>query len=357
MAKRLGRGLEALLGSNPFPVPVPETSVPVEPVTSQVAQGTPAADATVPTGTLEVPIHKLQPNLHQPRTEWDGDALEELRNSIETHGILQPICVRRTESGFEIIAGERRWRAARLAGLERVPVVVRADVSDREMLELALVENIQREDLDPIEKAKGYRAMADELGLTQEAVAERLGTRRASVANQMRLLDLPISVQQGLSEGLLRMGHARALLGLKDEKAITGLFKAIVRQGLSVRQVEDRVRSLNEANEASTRTTPSQAPAAWISDMEGRIRERVGTKVVIKNREGYRGEITLQYHGREDLDRLFELLLGQAVRGEGDSLVFLSNRLELQKIVRHFFNGFLHLAFFSLPGWRANFVQ
>jgi len=306
MARRLGRGLESLLGSSSVHQSVAESTEasPAGPTTPVEATSLPANSDPAASGTLEVPIHKLQPNLHQPRTEWDGDALEELRSSIETHGILQPICVRQRESGYEIIAGERRWRAARLAGLEVVPIVVRPDVSDRDMLELALVENIQREDLDPIEKAKGYRLMADELGLTQEAVAERLGTRRATVANQMRLLDLPITVQQGLTEGLVRMGHARALLGLKDEKAIVGLFKTIVRKGLSVRQVEDRVRSLNEAGVVKTATAPVLARPAWIDDMEGRIREQVGTKVQIKNREGYRGEITLQYHGREDLDRL-----------------------------------------------------
>ncbi|MFT5050421.1 MAG: ParB family chromosome partitioning protein [Chlamydiales bacterium] len=309
MARRLGRGLESLLGSStasniapghPVPGPV-ATPTPANPANPGVV---PDSAGPVTTGTLEVPIHKLQPNLHQPRTEWDNDALEELRNSVETHGILQPICVRKRDSGYEIIAGERRWRAARLAGLDVVPVVVRPDVSDRDMLELALVENIQREDLDPIEKAKGYRQMASKLGLTQEAVAERLGTRRATVANHMRLLDLPESVQQGVTQGLLRMGHARALLGLKDEKAIISLFKVTVRKGLSVRQVEDRVRVLNEAAVPRTATEPAAARPAWVNDMESRIRERVGTKVLIKNREGYRGEITLQYHGREDLDRL-----------------------------------------------------
>ena len=305
MERRLGRGLESLLGSRP----VLDSSTPA-PANAPAAHAD-AAEETTANGTLEVPIHKLQPNSHQPRTEWDAEALEELRGSIETHGILQPICVRAKDSGYEIIAGERRWRAARLAGLKAVPVVVRDQVSDRDMLELALVENVQREDLDPIEKAKAYRDMTEQLGLTQEACAKRLGLRRATVANQIRLLELPEAVQRGLGEGLLRSGHARALLGLKDEKAILALFQAIVRKGLSVRQVEDQVRALTEGSRGAAAPKAQGAAAArpaWVGDMETRIRESLGTKVQIRNRDGYSGEITLQYHDRADLDRLLERL-------------------------------------------------
>lgn len=309
MERRLGRGLESLLGSKPnLDQPAPSAAEPP----ADTSKSEVAASGS---GTLDVPIHKLQPNPHQPRTEWNAESLDELRASIEVHGILQPICVREVSpegtagARYEIIAGERRWRAARLASLPRVPVVVRPGVTDRDMLELAVVENVQREDLDAIEKAKAYKDMGERLGLTQEATAERLGIRRATVANQIRLLELPDAVQRGLSEGLLRMGHARALLGLKQPKAILTLFQETVRKGLSVRQVEERVRALSATTTPAAADAPKPASRpAWVNEMEARIRESLGAKVQIRNRDGYRGEITLQYHDRGDLDRLLEHL-------------------------------------------------
>src|SRR5262249_13839390 len=160
----------------------------------------------------------IRPNPFQPRRHFDEASLSDLAQSLKTHGVLQPIVVRTSPAGFELIAGERRWRAARIAGLARLPALIRTEVSDREMLELALVENLQREDLDAIERAQGFRAMIQSLSLTQEQVAERVGIQRASVANHLRLLDLPAPVQDAVSKGLLSMGHAKAILALSGTK-------------------------------------------------------------------------------------------------------------------------------------------
>jgi len=281
MEKRLGRGLGSLLGSTGS-------------ITQEVA------------GT-DLPLDQIRPNPHQPRKVFDSSRIEELRDSIKIHGVLQPICVRGGEGRYEIISGERRWRASRLAGKSSIPAVVRPDVPDDEMLELALVENIQREDLDPIEKASGYREMMDKLGLTQEAVAEKVGVKRATVANHLRLLELPERAQEAIVSGLISMGHARALAGLKDPKAVMRLLARAVRDDLSVRQVEQLVRDKNRGPGGEPEKTVVPA-APWLKEMEQRIRLHLGTRVIIQNGEGYRGQIVLQYHDRTELDRLCEVL-------------------------------------------------
>ncbi|MBM3988030.1 MAG: ParB/RepB/Spo0J family partition protein, partial [Planctomycetes bacterium] len=199
MERRLGKGLSSLLGGR------------VEGATSQ-----------------ELALALIDPNPFQPRVTMDPAGLEELRDSISNHGILQPIVVRKLDGRYQIISGERRWRAARLAGLERIPAVLREVVSDNEMLELALVENVQRRDLDPLERARGFKALMEGLGITQEAVAIKVGLKRATVANHMRLLELPEKVQQAVGKGLLSMGHARALLGLSTPEQIEGLMEQCV---------------------------------------------------------------------------------------------------------------------------------
>jgi len=278
--------------------------------------------ATVP-AEAEILVSEIRPNPHQPRETFEEGALEELRDSIRNHGVLQPVVVRRAESGFELIAGERRWRASKLAGLERIPAVIKEDVSDDQLLELALVENVQRRDLDVLEKAKGYRNLMDQLGLTQSAVAEKVGIQRSTVANHLRLLELPEDAQNALGAGLISMGHARALLGLKDPEAIGKALSRIVRKGLSVRQIEEHVQQIQDAQGRRTdprkgRSKDTEGSTAeadeggqqepWVVDLQRQMQIHLGTRVRVQNREGYKGRISIEYYGREDLDRLIAIL-------------------------------------------------
>lgn len=283
MEKRLGRGLSALLSEQ---------------------RSTPSSSG----GPLELPLDQVRPNPFQPRRSFDPEALKELQASIQDHGILQPVVIRKAAGGgYELISGERRWRAARAAGKSTIPAVLR-QVGDEEMLELALVENLQRRDLDPIEKARGFHQLIENLGLTQEHVAQRVGLQRSTVTNHLRLLDLDPEVQKALGEGLLSMGHARALLGVEDPRGQRELCALVVRRGLSVREVEYRVRELQGRKTSEpVAKIPRQAPP-WLRDMEARIRGHLGTKVLVRNGEGYRGQIVIEYQGREDLERVYALL-------------------------------------------------
>jgi len=275
------------------------------------------------TGAAEVALSDVKPNKYQPRLHFDPEGLEELRDSIKAHGVLQPIVVLRRERSYELIAGERRCRAARMAGLESIPAVIRQDLSDQDLLELALVENVQRRDLDPIERAKGYRRLIDELELTQESVAQRVGLKRATVANQLRLLELPEVIQTAVSRGALTMGHARALLSLEREQERIQLAGQIRNEGLSVRQVEARIRELREPAVPESAATNGDGPLElqikpatgalgprepWLIEMEGRLRNHLGSKVKVENRRGFRGRISIDYFGQEDLERLYALL-------------------------------------------------
>ncbi|MBK7878734.1 MAG: ParB/RepB/Spo0J family partition protein [Planctomycetes bacterium] len=283
MEKRLGRGLGSLLGTT--------------------AQGEPQKP------TSELAVDQIRPNPFQPRRHFDPTALQELAQSIQLHGLLQPIVVRATPTGFELISGERRLRASKLAGRPTIPAIVRSNVSDQELLELALVENVQRQDLDAIERALGYRRMQDELSMTQEAVADRVGLKRSTVANHLRLLELPSSVQEGVAKGLISMGHARALLSLPAGKQQEAWMGRIVRDDLSVRQVEQLVRVQAKPSVAQAAPTQELVPqAAWIQTLEDRLRTRLGTRVAVKNGPGFRGEISISFFGREDLERLSNLL-------------------------------------------------
>lgn len=294
MERRLGRGLGSLLGAEE------------------------ALDAAVPTqdgdaGLLHIELNRIKPNPFQPRKTMDPGGLEELRDSIANHGILQPVVVRAASGGYELISGERRWRAARLAGLDQVPALLRADVSDADMLELALVENVQRRDLDPIERALGYQAMMETLQITQEGVATKVGLKRSTVANHLRLLDLPGKVQEAVAKGLISMGHGRALLGLQDAESIGRALEEIVRDDLSVRDVERRVREqLNTLRPAGAQPAADKEPAVsvapWAADLERRIREHLGTKASVQPGPGSTGKIVLEYYSREGLDRICNAL-------------------------------------------------
>ena len=288
MERRLGRGLGALL---------PESTRSKEP--------------------HEVELDSIRPNPHQPRKVFRPDGLEELRQSIVNHGVLQPVVVRKSGSGYELVSGERRWRASRLAGSRTIPVVIRSNVSDGDMLELALVENVQRRDLNPIERARGFKQMMDRLGLTQEKVAGRVGLNRSSVANHIRLLELPETVQEAVSNGTLSMGHAKALLALQDRTRIADLATDVMKDNLSVREVERLVREETAPPEEPGKTSSEDAEkkdvtlvprAPWITDLEGRMQEFLGSKVRLKNGEDYHGQIVIDYSGRDDLERLISKL-------------------------------------------------
>ena len=261
-------------------------------------------------GPTEVPISRIQPNPLQPRRHMDQAELEALAASIAEHGVLLPVLVTQTLDGYQLIAGERRVRAAAAAGLERIPAVVRRS-DDRERLELALVENLQREDLDPIEAAHGFRRLIDEFGFTHEDIAERVGRARSTVANTMRLLDLAPVVQVAIADGSISEGHGRALGGLAVEHQ-EHVLGAVVDQGLSVRQSEELVRRLREPKVHTNGSTSDDIIATRDPDLERieeELRRSLGTKVSLaRSRRG--GRIVIEYYSDEELGRLYDRLTG-----------------------------------------------
>lgn len=281
--KGLGRGLDALLGG--------DESAPVVPTAKQTDT------------QRELPVDQLQPGKYQPRSHIDQEALKELSESIKTQGVIQPILVRPVDDGkFEIIAGERRWRAARMAGLQEVPVVVR-DIPDNQALAVALIENIQREDLNPLEQAIGIQRLTNEFGLTHQAAAEALGRSRAAITNLLRLLELAPPVRELLAQGKLDMGHARALLALPALRQVE-LAHEIVAKGLSVREVEKRV------GELVSRPKP-RVPRTVDRDVErlqDDLAQKLGTAVQLKQKGKGRGLLIVEYRSLDQLDGLIEKL-------------------------------------------------
>ena len=276
----LGRGLSALIPDSP-PPPLRERE---------------------PGRPVELDLDLLAPNPQQPRTQIDDGSLEDLAQSIRAHGVIQPIVVRRAGDRYEVVAGERRWRAAQRAGLLKVPVVVR-DIPDTKLLEIALIENIQREDLNPIEEAQAYRRLVDELHMTQDAIAAAVGKDRTSVANFMRLLRLPDELRHDLASGTLTMGHARALLALEDDAAQRRVGREVIARGLSVRETESLVRRA---------AAPIVPPAPLKIDpntraAEDRLKIALGTRARIV-RKGRGGRIEIEFRDEEELQRIFELL-------------------------------------------------
>lgn len=255
-----------------------------------------------------IPIDKIAPNPSQPRTDMDDENLNELMLSISEHGIIQPLILTRDEDDdhYTLIAGERRLRAAKLAGLKSVPAVVR-QASDQERLELALIENIQRENLTAIEAAHAYESLQEEFGLSQDQIADRVGKSRVAVTNTLRLLRLPQAIQDALQEGILSEGHARALLGLNTTQAQLAVMESVRKAGLNVRQTEELVRKLSGKKSVPTVTSKPPKPAN-IKSIEDRLRTRLATKVVV-NHAGKSGTITIHYYSEEELDNLINSLL------------------------------------------------
>jgi len=272
----------------------------------------PEGDWEIPEGPrLELEISQLETNPYQPRVSLDSEAMQELTASVRSHGVLQPLLVRKNERGFELIAGHRRLAAAQAAGLERVPVVIR-DCTDRQLLELALVENLQREDINAMDRARAYQKLKDEFQLGQEEISQAVGKSRASVANSLRLLNLPRRVQGAVEEGRITEGHARALMALEDSEDIIRAADEVAKKGLSVRATEKLVKRL--ARRPLIPEDP-KAPAKDpnLADLESRLAIRLGTRVQVRpgKTEAAKGSLHIEYYGLEDLNRICGDLLGE----------------------------------------------
>jgi ParB family chromosome partitioning protein len=253
----------------------------------------------------ELDLKELRPNPYQPRKIFDQEAIDELKESIIEHGILQPLVVRKSIKGYEIVVGERRFRAAKEAKLDKVPAIVR-ELSEQQMMELAILENLQREDLNPIEEGMAYQTLMEKLNLTQEEVAKRLGKSRPHIANHIRLLSLPVKIQELISEGTISMGHGRALLGLRQKNKLASLVEKIVKENLNVRQLEKLIQQLNENVSRETKK-PEPKADLFLKERESSLRERFGTTVNIKQTKN-KGKIEIEFFSQEDLERILELL-------------------------------------------------
>ncbi len=252
-----------------------------------------------------VKITKVEPNREQPRKYFDEDALQELADSIKQFGLLQPILVQDRQTYYEIIAGERRWRAAKLAGLKEVPVIIR-NYTEQEIVEIALIENIQREDLNPIEEAQAYKKLLTEFNLKQDEVAERVSKSRAAVTNSIRLLKLSDKVQQMVIDDMISTGHARALLAVDDADEQYNLAQRIFDEKLSVREVEKLVKNLHKAPKVKKVT--DETLEAIYQDIEEKLKQKLGTKVAISAKGEGAGKIEIEFYSHEDLDRLFDMM-------------------------------------------------
>lgn len=282
MKKGLGKGVGALLG---------ESALTMQPETEE--------------GLKTLPLQKVEPNPAQPRKYFDPDELQELADSIAMHGVIQPLTVRLLPSGYyQIIAGERRWRAARLAGLTEIPVVV-IEADDKKAMELALIENLQRADLNPVEEALGYQQLISEYGMTQEQAAERVGKSRPAVANALRLLSLSRPVQDLLAEGRLSAGHARALLTIRSDAEQYAVAQKVINLQLSVRQTETMCRNL--AKSVKQKPQPAAPAVDYIAECEKELKKTLGRGVKIV-RGKKKGRVELEYYGEDDLQTIYELL-------------------------------------------------
>ena len=255
--------------------------------------------------TMEsVAVTKLIVNPYQPRQIFNEEALLELAESIKEHGIIQPLVVRKSGKKYEIIAGERRFRAAKIAGLTEVPAIIK-EMSEQQMMEIAILENLQREDLTPIEEAEAYCSLIEKLNFTQEELARRLGKSRSHIANHIRLLKLPEEVRRFINEGKLSMGHGRTLLGLKEKGSIKEVADRVIAQGLNVRQVEALVQQLN--GDVSHETKEKQKKDVFVQETESQLREYFGTGVQIKKSKN-KGKIEIEFYSEDDLERILEIL-------------------------------------------------
>ena len=296
----LGKGLSALLGDS---ADIDSFRKPVGYVNKEIA-----GSETLPSGDiLRIPVSMIEPNPFQPRVSFDEEALNELAGSIRTLGLIQPITVRRYGEGkYQIISGERRFRACRIAGMDMIPAYIR-DTNDQGMLEMAIVENIQRKDLDPIETALGFQRLIDECNLTQEQMAERVGKKRASVTNFLRLLKLPTKIQHDLKVGLISVGHAKVLLSVDEPSVQESLCDQVIREDLSVRQLEDRVRKIERAGQPSPYSEAADLPETYYRILEhmGRF---FGDNISLKRSPSGKGSITVRFESDDEMERFLQAL-------------------------------------------------
>ena len=296
----LGKGLSALLGDDA--ADLRDIRKPVGYINKEVVGTTPEKEVTA--DVLRIPVDLIEPNPFQPRMSFGEEALLELADSIRTFGLIQPITVRKKGSKYQIISGERRFRACTKAGMDMIPAYIR-DANDQGMLEMAIVENIQRENLDPIEVAMSYQRLMEECRLTQEQMADRVGKKRASVANQLRLLKLPAKVQHDLKVGLVSVGHAKVLLGVDDPKAQEMLCDLIVRRGLSVRQLEEKVKALEKG-------APEEKEPQELPDMYYRLLENVGRyfgeNISLRRSANGKGSMTIRFDSDEQMEQFLQAL-------------------------------------------------
>ncbi len=276
----LGRGLDALLPSG--------------------------GSEIIESGVREIPTSQISPNRLQPRQRFDPEKLAELADSIREHGLVQPIVVRPTETGYELIVGERRWRAAQQAGIKVIPAVIKDIGSDADVLEVALVENLQREDLNPLEEAAAFQYLIGEFGLTQEEVSKKVCRSRPQVANTLRLLNLDAEIQEAIQAGDLTMGHAKVLLSLDEGVRQKQLFRRILEKGLSVRETENAARRMSES-ETPGKVRKPDAMAPSRAAVEEQLRDALGTRVRVRG-EGGRGQIEIEFYSEEDLGRIVDLI-------------------------------------------------
>lgn len=286
--KALGKGINALIPD--FEIGLPEPGVSDEQGTIQ---------------TRELLIDEISPNRFQPRKYFDDDKLEELVTSISENGILQPVVVQKSDTGYELVAGERRWRASKKAGLKKIPAMIR-EVSDTKALELAIIENIHRQDLNPIEEAEAYKRLAEDFSLTQEMIAEKVGKSRAAIANILRLLNLSRNIQENLISGKLSMGHARALLGLENNGQMHAMCQEILEQGLTVRQTESKVNRLKKP-EMLKLASSMKKKNIFIRDLEKELERKLGTKVEVSPKKTG-GKLVVSYYSDDDLERIQNLI-------------------------------------------------
>ena len=310
----LGRGLDALFGSAEVSFDPPaeqkedtnetieKTAVKKEETKKSAPVSKPEKADTADNGIIYIDINDIRPNSNQPRKVFDEEKLEELAASIEAHGLIQPVVLRKSENGYEIVAGERRWRAARKTGIRKLPCIIR-ELTDEENMLLAIIENMQREDLNPIEEAEGISQMIDTYGLTQEQVSKSVGKSRPYITNSLRLLKLIPEVRELLADGSISTGHAKALVSVIDEERQLSIAKKVVREGLSVRQTEKLSKDDGKPAKRATRKTRD----ADVRRVEEDLKEVLGTKVTL-NQKGKKGRIEIEFYSKDELERLIEML-------------------------------------------------
>lgn len=302
-SKGLGRGLDALFGDVEINLEPEVKEESIKSIKTEIDTNKKEENKTESRGISYIEINDIKPNSNQPRKTFDEEKLDELASSIKEHGLIQPVVLRSVKNGYEIVAGERRWRAARKIGLKEIPCIVK-ELTDEENMLLAIIENMQREDLNPIEEAEGISQMIDTYGLTQEQVSKSVGKSRPYITNSLRLLKLPEDIRKYVADGLLSSGHARAIVSAGSIARQMEIAEAAVKNGLSVRQIEKMAQE--KKSSAGSKAKPRQKNAD-VKRVEDDLKDVLGTKVTL-NQKGKKGKIEIEFYSREDLERLIELL-------------------------------------------------